>query len=245
MNGSPAEALAQTTVTLDTPEQARRHLRPDRDRRPGHDGPARAPGRGARPADARERRRTTVAELTRILELDEVAAAALRDRMTGTAQLRHPAPRPRADDGRPDPRGDRRQARLRAVARTGTRAGLSAVRRRTGIDPRGPPPRLRQPRRRRPVRRRAAVPGDAGRRATGRRRRSATPAARRCSTRRSSARPGVPGTDLRLTIDAGLQLRVEQELLAAWVADRAQARLGGGHGPVHRRDLRDGDLSVV
>ena len=33
---------------------------------------------------------------------------------------------------------------------------------------------------------------------------------------------GVPGTDLRLTVDAGLQLRVEQELLAAWVADRAK-----------------------
>lgn len=32
---------------------------------------------------------------------------------------------------------------------------------------------------------------------------------------------GIPGTDLRLTIDAGLQLAVEQELLAAWVADRA------------------------
>ncbi|HEU4673117.1 MAG TPA: penicillin-binding protein 2 [Candidatus Limnocylindrales bacterium] len=31
--------------------------------------------------------------------------------------------------------------------------------------------------------------------------------------------PGAPGVDLRLTIDAGLQLSVEQELLAAWVAD--------------------------
>ena len=34
--------------------------------------------------------------------------------------------------------------------------------------------------------------------------------------------PGTPGTDLTLTIDAGLQLRVEQELLAAWVADKAK-----------------------
>ncbi len=33
--------------------------------------------------------------------------------------------------------------------------------------------------------------------------------------------PGTPGLDLRLTIDASLQLAVEQELLAAWVADRA------------------------
>lgn len=34
--------------------------------------------------------------------------------------------------------------------------------------------------------------------------------------------PGESGTDLRLTIDAGLQLRVEQELLAAWIADKAK-----------------------
>jgi len=32
---------------------------------------------------------------------------------------------------------------------------------------------------------------------------------------------GSPGVDLSLTIDAGLQLALEQELLAAWVADRA------------------------
>ena len=34
---------------------------------------------------------------------------------------------------------------------------------------------------------------------------------------------GVPGQDVRLTIDAGLQLAVEQELLAAWVADKAKS----------------------
>jgi cell division protein FtsI/penicillin-binding protein 2 len=33
--------------------------------------------------------------------------------------------------------------------------------------------------------------------------------------------PGTPGTDLRLTVDAGLQLALEQELLAAWIADKA------------------------
>jgi cell division protein FtsI/penicillin-binding protein 2 len=33
---------------------------------------------------------------------------------------------------------------------------------------------------------------------------------------------GTPGTDLRLTIDAGLQVKVEQELLAAWIADKAK-----------------------
>ena len=36
------------------------------------------------------------------------------------------------------------------------------------------------------------------------------------------SQPGTPGTDLTLTIDAGLQLRLEQELLAAWVADKAK-----------------------
>ena len=33
--------------------------------------------------------------------------------------------------------------------------------------------------------------------------------------------PGVPGSDLRLSIDAGFQLQLEQELLAAGVADQA------------------------
>jgi cell division protein FtsI/penicillin-binding protein 2 len=35
--------------------------------------------------------------------------------------------------------------------------------------------------------------------------------------------PGVPGEDIRLTLDAGLQLAVEQEILAAWAADRAKS----------------------
>jgi cell division protein FtsI/penicillin-binding protein 2 len=34
---------------------------------------------------------------------------------------------------------------------------------------------------------------------------------------------GAPGEDLRLTIDAGLQLALEQEVLAAWAADRAKS----------------------
>ncbi len=35
--------------------------------------------------------------------------------------------------------------------------------------------------------------------------------------------PGTPGKDIRTTIDANLQLQVEQEVFAAWVADRARA----------------------
>ena len=35
--------------------------------------------------------------------------------------------------------------------------------------------------------------------------------------------PGAPGEDMRLTLDAGLQLAIEQEILAAWAADRAKS----------------------
>ena len=35
--------------------------------------------------------------------------------------------------------------------------------------------------------------------------------------------PGTAGEDLRLTIDAGLQLSVEQEILGAWAADKAKS----------------------
>jgi cell division protein FtsI (penicillin-binding protein 3) len=35
--------------------------------------------------------------------------------------------------------------------------------------------------------------------------------------------PGVPGEDIRTTIDVGLQLQVEQELFATWIADKAKA----------------------
>jgi cell division protein FtsI/penicillin-binding protein 2 len=34
---------------------------------------------------------------------------------------------------------------------------------------------------------------------------------------------GTPGEDIRLTIDAGLQLALEQEVLAAWAADKAKS----------------------
>jgi cell division protein FtsI/penicillin-binding protein 2 len=37
------------------------------------------------------------------------------------------------------------------------------------------------------------------------------------------AEVGVSGVDLRLTIDASLQLTLEQELLAAWIADKAES----------------------
>ena len=40
---------------------------------------------------------------------------------------------------------------------------------------------------------------------------------------RGRSRAGAAGEDLSLTIDAGLQLAVEQELLAAWIADKAKS----------------------
>jgi cell division protein FtsI/penicillin-binding protein 2 len=35
--------------------------------------------------------------------------------------------------------------------------------------------------------------------------------------------PGLPGADIRTTIDASLQLQVEQEVFSAWLADKAKA----------------------
>ena len=89
---------------------------------------------------------------------------------------------------RPDPGGARRPARLRPDARTRTRAGLPAGRRRPGLDPRRAPARLRQSRGHRPVRRRAGLPVGAGRRAARPRRpaRRERPADHRRGDRRRS-----------------------------------------------------------
>ncbi len=58
-------------------------------------------------------------------------------------------------------------------------------------------------------------------------------------------RPARPGTDLRLTIDAGLQLRGRAGAAGGLGRRPGQERLGRRDGPVHRRDLRRGDLPVV
>ena len=55
--------------------------------------------------------------------------------------------------------------------------------------------------------------------------------------------PGVPGEDIRLTIDAGLQLALEQEVMAARIANGARVRLCGRDGSLDRRDLRRGDAT--
>ncbi len=72
-----------------------------------------------------------------------------------------------------------------------------------------------------PVRRRAVLPGPA--RGHGPRRRRAEGRGGQPRPRHlDRPRPGYPGQDLTLTLDASLQVAVEQELLAAWIADRAK-----------------------
>ena len=113
--GSPREALAQTTVTLDDAEQARRHLRPDRDGRPGHDRRARAARRGAVDQLTPEQREATVADADPDPRpRPRPPRSTLRDTLSGSAKYVILAPRPRPRRRRPDPGRDRGQARRRA-----------------------------------------------------------------------------------------------------------------------------------
>ena len=229
-------------------EQARRHLRPDRHGRPGHDRPARAPRRGARPADARDQRRQTVATLTADPRARRPTTRwPCATSSTGNAKYVILRARPRARRRRPDPGRHRRQDGVRRC-RSSRSPSASTRRPAAGPDstPRRAPARLRQPRGRRPVRRRAGVPGARSPASRGSSSPSATRAARPILDD-ATVDPGraARGRTSRLTIDAGLQLRVEQELLAAWVADRAKRVSAVVHGPVHRRGLRDGDLPVL
>ena len=118
-----------------------------------------------------------------------------------------------------DPRRGPRRPASTASRSSRSRSGSTRSRRRSGQHARGAPHRVRQPRRPGPVRRRAVLPGrprrasaeviEADRDASGK------PLA---GTERRS-RPGMPGEDIRLTIDAGLQLR----------------RRAGGHGDADRQ----------
>ena len=165
-------------------------------------------------------------ELVDNLDLDDEAAATLRERpRERPATTSSCATRPRA---RTSPTASAGRWPTRRVAQVSLEpepdARLPAGRRRPGHDARRPPARLRQPRGRGPVRRRAGYYQRllAGEPKAVVAQRDANGQPILDDGRRSST-PGVPGADLRLTIDAGLQLRVEQELLATWVADTAQA----------------------
>lgn len=214
------EAAAQTTVTLETPSK-----RGDIYDRTGTVVLATTVQRerlvAALDQLTPERRRATVLELSRILALDDVGSAALRDRMTGTARyviLRHGLDRTTAD-------------RIRAAITAKRVYGLSLEPEPERVYPQvggGPGSTLA-----------AHLIGFVNREGGGQygieQYYQATLAGEPrvvVAQRDASGQPmledalvsqeGAPGTDLRLTIDAGLQLRVEQELLAAWVADRAK-----------------------
>jgi len=214
------QAAAQTTITLDSPSK-----RGDIYDRTGTVVLATTVQRerlvAALDKLTPETRRSTVVELTRILALDEPDATALRDRMTGNARyviLRHGLDRTTAD-------------RVRAAMDAKRVFGLSLEPEPERVYPQvggGPGSTLA-----------AHLIGFVNREGSGQygveQYYQATLAgeprvvvAQRDASGQAMledgvvSQPGAPGTDLRLTIDAGLQLKVEQELLAAWVADRAK-----------------------
>ena len=215
-----SQAAAQTTVTLDSPSK-----RGDIYDRTGTVVLATTVQRerlvAALDQLTPERRRSTVLELSRILALDETESAALRDRMTGTARyviLRHGLDRTTAD-------------RIRSAIDAKRVFGLTLEPEPERVYPQvggGPGSTLA-----------AHLIGFVNREGSGQygieQYYQATLAGEPrivVAQRDASGLPmledavvsqaGAPGTDLRLTIDAGLQLKVEQELLAAWVADRAK-----------------------
>ena len=168
-----------------------------------------------------DERRATVAELTRLFELDEAASLALREKLASSSRyvvIRHGLERTLADRIRTgmatgrlfalslEPEPERVYPQAGGGKGTTLAAHLLGFVNRDGVGQYG----VEQ-----------AYQGGLGgsprvviadRDAAGR------PVLERANVTET----GVPGTDLRLTIDAGLQLRVEQELLAAWIADRAK-----------------------
>ena len=235
-----AEALSQTTVTLDTPSK-----RGDIYDRTGTIVLATTVQRErlvAAPDQLTvEQRRTTVATLAPILGLDDADAVALRDKLTGTAKyviLRHGIERQIGD-----------QIRAAIAAKTAFAISLEPepervypqVGRRSGLEPGGSPARLRQPRRRWPVRRRAGIPVDPGRRAADRRRRPRRQ--RPADPRRRDGDPGRPAGH-RPDPDHRCRPPAARRAGAAGRLDRRQGqeRVGRRDGPEHGRGLRDGDL---
>jgi cell division protein FtsI/penicillin-binding protein 2 len=215
-----SEALAQTTVTIDVPSR-----RGDIYDRTGTVVLATTLMRerlvAAPDQLTPERRRSTVAELTRILELDAAASVALRDRLAGDAKyliLRHGIERAVADQIRTaiadkrafaltlEPEAERVYPQSGGGPDSTLAAHLLGFVNREGAGQYGIEQAYH-----------ATLAGQsrillAQRDGSG----------QALLDEATVSRAGEPGTDLRLTIDAGLQLRVEQELLAAWVADRAK-----------------------
>src|SRR4051794_11472934 len=215
-----AEARAQTTVKVETPSK-----RGDIYDRSGTVVLATSLQRerlvGAPDQLTPEKRAATVAELTKILGLDEAASTALRDKLAAPGKyviLDHGLDRADAD-------------RIRAALTAKRVFGLSLEAEPERVYPQaggGPKTTLA-----------ANLLGFANREGVGQYgveqawqpTLAGTPQIV-VADRDASGRPvmdaanvtqaGVAGRDLRLTIDAGLQFKVEQELFAAWVADRAK-----------------------
>ena len=168
-----------------------------------------------------DQRRTTVAELARLFELDEPATVALREQLASSSRylvLRHGLERTMADRIRAEVANGRLFALSlesepeRVYPQDGGGRGTTLAAHllgfvnRDGVGQYGVEQAYQD-----------TLGGSpnvvvADRDSTGR------PILERAAVTQA----GVPGTDLRLTIDAGLQLRVEQELLAAWIADKAR-----------------------
>jgi cell division protein FtsI/penicillin-binding protein 2 len=168
-----------------------------------------------------EQRRTTVAELARLFDLDEATSVALREKLASSGRylvIRHGLDRTMADriraglaNGRLfalslEPEPERVYTQTGGGKDTTLAAHLLGFVNRDGVGQYGVEQAYQD-----------ALGGSprvvvADRDATG----------RAVLERATVSQAGTPGTDLRLTIDAGLQLRVEQELLAAWIADKAK-----------------------
>ena len=215
-----SEALAQTTLTLETASK-----RGDVYDRTGTVILATTVQRerlvAAPDQLTPDRRRTTVAELTRILGLDESAAVVVRDRLASNSKYlilrygleRHVADRIRdaIDDKRVfglslEPEPERVYPQVGGGPDSTLAAHLLGFVNREGEGQYGVEQAYQ-----------ATLAGEP-RVLVTQRDASGQPILDEATV----SQAGVPGTDLHLTIDAGLQLRVEQELLAAWVADRAQ-----------------------
>jgi cell division protein FtsI/penicillin-binding protein 2 len=168
-----------------------------------------------------DERRATVAELARLFELDETATLALREKLASDDRyliLRHGLDRTMADriragvaNGRMfalslEPEPERVYPQVGGGRDTSLAANLLGFVNRDGVGQYGVEQRYQDTLAGTP---RVVV---ADRDATG----------RAVLERATVTQPGAPGTDVRLTIDAGLQVRVEQELLAAWIADKAK-----------------------
>jgi cell division protein FtsI/penicillin-binding protein 2 len=168
-----------------------------------------------------DQRRATVTELARLFELDDATTAALREQLASESKylvLRHGLDRTMADRIRAEvangrlfalslePEPERVYPQGGGGKETSLAAHLLGFVNRDGIGQYGVEQAYQDTLSGSP----RVVVADRD------------PTGRAVLERATVAQTGAPGKDLRLTIDAGLQMRVEQELLAAWIADKAK-----------------------